>query len=171
MILINNNLVLLVVLLLLLNINIPNLLICEIKIVTENNDSDSIIILRDRKTGLDPDSRMRLTVKLPVVPPLSWSLKLLLTEKSLYPNFPRIHVVEEKNSLLRGFKESCHRYSTELWRNAMMRNTPYLSVFSPNAGKYGLEKLQIWTIFKQCLILIFMQKNQFYPSPLSWDIT
>ena len=28
-------------------------------------------------------------------------------------------------------------------------NTEYLSVFSPNAGKYGPEKLRIWTIFSQ----------------------
>ena len=27
---------------------------------------------------------------------------------------------------------------------------PYLSVFSPNAGKYGPEKLLIWTRFTQC---------------------
>ena len=27
---------------------------------------------------------------------------------------------------------------------------PYLSVFSPNAGKYGPEKLRIRTFFKQC---------------------
>ena len=27
------------------------------------------------------------------------------------------------------------------------RYTPYLSVFSPNAGKYGSEKLRIWTLF------------------------
>ena len=34
-----------------------------------------------------------------------------------------------------------------LW---MRRYTPCLSVFSPNAGKYGPEKLRIRTIFKQC---------------------
>ena len=36
----------------------------------------------------------------------------------------------------------------------------YLSVFSPNAGKYGPEKLQTWTLFTQCdsapLITFFM---------------
>ena len=31
------------------------------------------------------------------------------------------------------------------------RNTPYLSVFNPNAGKWGPEKLRIWTLFTQCL--------------------
>ena len=29
------------------------------------------------------------------------------------------------------------------------KDTPYLSVFSPNAGKYGPEKLQIWIFFTQ----------------------
>ena len=32
-------------------------------------------------------------------------------------------------------------------------NTPYLSVFSPNAGKYGPEKLQLRTLFTQCTLL------------------
>ena len=27
--------------------------------------------------------------------------------------------------------------------------SPYLSVFSPNAGKYGPEKIRIWTLFTQ----------------------
>ena len=30
------------------------------------------------------------------------------------------------------------------------RNAKYISVFSPNAGKYGLEKLRIGTLFTQC---------------------
>ena len=29
-------------------------------------------------------------------------------------------------------------------------NTPYLSVFSPNAGKYKPEKLLVRTLFTQC---------------------
>ena len=29
--------------------------------------------------------------------------------------------------------------------------TQYLSVFSPNAEKYGPKKLRIWTLFTQCL--------------------
>ena len=32
------------------------------------------------------------------------------------------------------------------------RNTEYVSVFSPNAGKYGPEKLRIWTLFTQWLL-------------------
>ena len=35
----------------------------------------------------------------------------------------------------------------------MPKDTPYLSVFSPNAGKYGPEKLRIRTLFTQCLSL------------------
>ena len=34
------------------------------------------------------------------------------------------------------------------------RGSECLSVLSPNAGKYGLEKLQIWTIFMQCGALL-----------------
>ena len=33
------------------------------------------------------------------------------------------------------------------------RDTPYLSVFRPNAGKYGPEKLRIQTFFTQCILL------------------
>ena len=32
-------------------------------------------------------------------------------------------------------------------------NMERYSVFSPNAGKYRVEKLQIWTLFMQCNIL------------------
>ena len=38
-----------------------------------------------------------------------------------------------------------------VFRN-ILRHTPYLSVFSPNAGKYGPEKLRIWTFFTQWYI-------------------
>ena len=33
------------------------------------------------------------------------------------------------------------------------RDTPYLSLFSPNAGKYGPEKLWIRTLFTQCVFV------------------
>ena len=36
--------------------------------------------------------------------------------------------------------------------------TPYLSVFSPNAGKYGPEKLPIRTFIKQ----LYLEKRLFY---------
>ena len=32
--------------------------------------------------------------------------------------------------------------------------SPDVSVFSPNAGKYGPEKLQVWSPFTQCLIVV-----------------
>ena len=32
-----------------------------------------------------------------------------------------------------------------------IENTEYLSVFSPNAGKYGPEKLRERTLFTQCI--------------------
>ena len=35
------------------------------------------------------------------------------------------------------------------------RDTPYLSVFSPNVGKYIPEKLRIRTIFLQCIFQVF----------------
>ena len=41
-------------------------------------------------------------------------------------------------------------------------NTKYLSVFSPNTGKYGPEKIRIWTLFTQFYIKFFfldLQKN------------
>ena len=34
------------------------------------------------------------------------------------------------------------------------RDTPYLSVISPNAGKYGPEKLQIRALLTQCLLCV-----------------
>ena len=40
----------------------------------------------------------------------------------------------------------CVTLTTYSAKNA---HTPYLSVFSPNAGKYGSEKFQIWTLFTQ----------------------
>ena len=30
-------------------------------------------------------------------------------------------------------------------------NMEYLSKFSPNTGKYGTEKLRIWTLLTQCM--------------------
>ena len=36
----------------------------------------------------------------------------------------------------------------------MRENTPYLSVFSPNKGKYGPEKLWIRTLFTQLVFVI-----------------
>ena len=48
-------------------------------------------------------------------------------------------------------------------------NTEYLSVFSPNTGKYGPEKIRIWTLFTQFYIKFFfldLKKNSIYGN--SW---
>ena len=44
----------------------------------------------------------------------------------------------------------------------IQRDTEYLSLFSPNAGKYGPEKLQIRTLFTHCTFLFsyaFLDSN------------
>ena len=38
-----------------------------------------------------------------------------------------------------------------LYPDWIRRDTPYLSVFSPNTGKYGPEKSRIWTFFTHCM--------------------
>ena len=44
------------------------------------------------------------------------------------------------------------------------RNTEYLSVFNPHAGKYGPEKLRVRTLFTQCKRVIpAMEGSQFKP--------
>lgn len=40
------------------------------------------------------------------------------------------------------------------WETIINYYTPYLSVFSLNAGKYWREKLRIRTLFKQCMYFI-----------------
>ena len=44
-------------------------------------------------------------------------------------------------------------------RNSVSVNTPYLSIFGPNAGKYRLEKLQIRTRFMQCILRNYWYLN------------
>ena len=39
--------------------------------------------------------------------------------------------------------------------------TKYLSVFSPNAGKYRPKKLRIWTLFTQCIFYRMFQSSYF----------
>ena len=51
------------------------------------------------------------------------------------------------------FELNTERYEVSLciqseWR----RDTSYLSIFSPNAEKYGLEKLRIRLLFMQCIL-------------------
>ena len=45
------------------------------------------------------------------------------------------------------FLKRCSRPEV-FWRKGLL-SILYLSVFSPNAGKYGPEKLRIWTLFMQ----------------------
>ena len=50
-----------------------------------------------------------------------------------------------------GLCEKCP-YSDRIFQplDRIWGDTLYLSAFSPNAKKYGPEKLQIWTLFTQC---------------------
>ena len=59
--------------------------------------------------------------------------------------------------------------------DCIRRDMEYLSVFSPNAGKYGPEKLRIWTVFTQCaafwgvpLILILVRNGATYLNPSAY---
>ena len=44
------------------------------------------------------------------------------------------------------------------------RDTPYLSVFSPDAGKYGPQKLRIQTLFTQWLMLLPLIFDDSFPA-------
>ena len=54
-------------------------------------------------------------------------------------------------------------------------SSPYFPVFSPNAGKYGPEKLRIWTLFTQWKIIAFnaLLMSDFYAwlkvARLNWN--
>ena len=45
-------------------------------------------------------------------------------------------------------REKCP--NTEFFLVCILPHSDYLFVFSPNVGKYGPEKLRIWTLFTQC---------------------
>ena len=45
------------------------------------------------------------------------------------------------------------------------RDTKYLSIFSPNKGKHGPEKLWIWTLFTRWWFQKFMQIPEAYLEP------
>ena len=50
------------------------------------------------------------------------------------------------------------------------RDTPYLSVFSPNVGKYGPEKLQIRTLFTQYKYpAFFIEALIFIDGNIDWN--
>ena len=46
----------------------------------------------------------------------------------------------------------------------------YWSVFSPNAGKYGPEKLRIWTLFTQCDLVRFPYNIYRSSSLKTWNL-
>ena len=48
------------------------------------------------------------------------------------------------------------------------RDTPYLSVFSPNAGKFGPEKLHILILFTQCIFILCNIFMHSYISVMFW---
>ena len=66
------------------------------------------------------------------------------------PYFPAFGLNTERYAVSLRIQSKCGKilrispYSVRL-----RENTKYLSVFSPNAGKYGPEKTPIWTLFKQ----------------------
>ena len=61
-------------------------------------------------------------------------------------------------------KSACTRSFSD-W---MQRYTEYLSVVSPNTGKYGPQKLWIWTLFTQCTASKQRVKKQ---SECVWNYT
>ena len=60
-------------------------------------------------------------------------------------------------------REKC-QYSELFWSIFSRIHTPYLSVFSPNAGKYRPEKLRIRILFTKCFLFAYAsdltRKNQ-----------
>ena len=63
-----------------------------------------------------------------------------------------IHYIAWKVSVIGVFVVLISPQSDWIWKD-----TPYLSVFSPNAGKYGPEKLQIRTLSTQYYIIQFSE--------------
>ena len=81
-------------------------------------------------------------------------------QKILKEPYPKIELQQKyfvwtKKHLITTLREKCrnkefflvHIFSHSDW---IRRDTQYLSVFSPNAGKYEPEKLRISTLFTQC---------------------
>ena len=70
-----------------------------------------------------------------------WSKRLVDFESASFA--PREKCLNTEFFLVRIFPHS----------DWIRRDTPYLSISSPNGGKYGPEKLRIWTLFTQCLLV------------------
>ena len=47
----------------------------------------------------------------------------------------------------------------------------YFSVFSPNVGKLGPEKLQIWTLFTLCIIAREIHSTWYFKNVVSVKLT
>ena len=58
-----------------------------------------------------------------------------------------IYLLKFNNRNTRTRCEICSELTIKTPERRQWRIYPYLSVFSPNAGKYRPEKLRIWTIF------------------------
>ena len=63
----------------------------------------------------------------------------------------KIRLMREKCPYSEFFRPAFSRSQTEYG------DTPYLSVFSLNTGKYGPEKLRMWTLFAECKMGLLRQ--------------
>ena len=85
-----------------------------------------------------------------------------------YRHFAQISIkwnVKKKRSIiiwLASLREKCP-YSEFFWpvfsniSDWIRRDTPYLPLFSPSAGKYGPKNFRIRTLFTQCILLLWLQ--------------
>ena len=85
--------------------------------------------------------------KIPCIPISQFHKMLGFQRKGENLKNPKLLLREKCPNLVRIFP-----HSDWIWKDA-----PYLSVFSPNAGKFGLEKLRIRTLFTQCVLHDFFQ--------------
>ena len=84
---------------------------------------------------------------------------------SMMENFSRIITCFELLPIFEKFRlrGKCPYVRIFSHSDSMQRDTLYLSVFNPNAGKCGPEKLRIRALFKQCPSKMF---NRFLNTPL-----
>ena len=90
--------------------------------------------------------------------------------RSMFPYSVRMREnTDQKNSEYRQFscsefgksvKQIWRKFQKPLWRSTIncfqnLLSWSYFSVFIPNAGKHGPEKLQIWALFTQWLLPLF----------------
>ena len=79
---------------------------------------------------------------------------ILRNQISYFGNLPNLLKLSICSSQLSLCKKRPYLKFSGLYNPAfgLNRNTPYLSVFSPKARKYNLEKLRIQALFTQCLL-------------------